>query len=65
MFVCQVLVGDYTRGNSALRRPPPKGAFYRPLSTTTSTTRSPPESLYSVPTAQRRDSKEKNKCLLQ
>uniref|UniRef100_A0A4W5LPU8 Uncharacterized protein n=1 Tax=Hucho hucho TaxID=62062 RepID=A0A4W5LPU8_9TELE len=28
-------------------------------------TRSPPESLYSVPTAQRRDPKEKNKCLLQ
>eukprot|EP00063_Salmo_salar_P088909 XP_014063744.1 PREDICTED: poly [ADP-ribose] polymerase 12-like isoform X1 [Salmo salar] len=28
-------------------------------------TRSPPESLYSVPTAQRRDTKEKNKCLLQ
>ncbi|XP_014008938.2 protein mono-ADP-ribosyltransferase PARP12 [Salmo salar] len=25
MFACQVLVGDYTRGNSALRRPPPKG----------------------------------------
>ncbi|XP_036800718.1 protein mono-ADP-ribosyltransferase PARP12 isoform X2 [Oncorhynchus mykiss] len=44
---------------------PSTGAFYRPLSTTTSTTRSPPESLYSVPTAQRRDSKEKNKCLLQ
>ncbi|XP_055762053.1 protein mono-ADP-ribosyltransferase PARP12-like isoform X2 [Salvelinus fontinalis] len=44
---------------------PSAGAFYRPLSTTTSTTRSPPESLYSVPTAQRRDTKEKNKCLLQ
>nr|XP_046184927.1 protein mono-ADP-ribosyltransferase PARP12-like isoform X2 [Oncorhynchus gorbuscha] len=25
MFACQVLVGDYTRGNSGLRRPPPKG----------------------------------------
>ncbi|KAM9402304.1 protein mono-ADP-ribosyltransferase PARP12-like isoform 2-T2 [Salvelinus alpinus] len=25
MFVCRVLVGDYTRGNSDLRRPPPKG----------------------------------------
>ncbi|XP_035604840.2 protein mono-ADP-ribosyltransferase PARP12-like isoform X3 [Oncorhynchus keta] len=44
---------------------PSTGAFYRPLSTTTSTTRSPPESLYSVPTAQRRDTKETNKCLLQ
>uniref|UniRef100_A0A674B2E7 Protein mono-ADP-ribosyltransferase PARP12-like n=1 Tax=Salmo trutta TaxID=8032 RepID=A0A674B2E7_SALTR len=44
---------------------PSAGAFCRPLSTTTSTTRSRPESLYSVPTAQRRDTKEKNKCLLQ
>ncbi|KAM9401903.1 protein mono-ADP-ribosyltransferase PARP12-like isoform 6-T6 [Salvelinus alpinus] len=25
MFACQVLVGDYTQGNSGLRRPPPKG----------------------------------------
>ncbi|XP_029598094.1 mucin-2 isoform X2 [Salmo trutta] len=25
MFVCRVLVGDYTLGNSDLRRPPPKG----------------------------------------
>ncbi|XP_055761738.1 mucin-2-like isoform X2 [Salvelinus fontinalis] len=25
MFVCRVLVGDYTQGNSDLRRPPPKG----------------------------------------
>ncbi|CAB1345989.1 unnamed protein product [Coregonus sp. 'balchen'] len=25
MFACRVLVGDYTRGNSDLRRPPPKG----------------------------------------
>ncbi|XP_045555871.1 mucin-2 isoform X2 [Salmo salar] len=25
MFVCRVLVGDYTLGNSNLRRPPPKG----------------------------------------
>ncbi|XP_042156290.1 protein mono-ADP-ribosyltransferase PARP12-like isoform X1 [Oncorhynchus tshawytscha] len=25
MFVCWVLVGDYTRGKSDLRRPPPKG----------------------------------------
>ncbi|CAB1345985.1 unnamed protein product, partial [Coregonus sp. 'balchen'] len=25
MFVCRVVVGDYTRGKSYLRRPPPKG----------------------------------------